>query len=746
MLESTLFPLLVLSGFAAALVGVRRFRPAIVWPFACFVSMFLLFFVGGALRAAFATLGDLSPDRSLVPDLIILPGYVALGLGLFGLGRARRGGRIDTDMILDSSIAGLAALVCAWAFLVTPALAHEHAPLPVRVVLAAYPPMSVFILVTAFQVLGASGAHGHPRRPLAYRLLLCASMLLLVGDVIYMFADARIATLPMQLVDLPYIVANVLFALMHLHPSMRELCEPASMEEQAPGKIRLALVAAALGLPAVVMLSKRDLSTGDRWVLAIGVLLLTALAIWRVFRALQAHARSEAVLVEQATHDALTGLPNRVFVNDRLAQAVARRANTDRLVALLFCDLDRFKLVNDALGHGVGDALLVSVSRRLQGVAPTGAVVGRVGGDEFVVIVENIVRTEQAVRIAEEIRGCFAIPFSARETEIYASVSIGIAFAGPDTPGDPESLVRDADTAMYQAKTSGRDAIAVFDIESHDVTARRLELERDLRGALGRGELSLHYQPVVDVDSRRVLGFEALLRWSHPTRGDVSPTDFVPIAEETGMIVELGAWVLETACAQLASWRETVPETGDLYVAVNLSARQLREPGFVESVLNVLARTGLDAESVRLELTESLLMDNKSSALEVIRRLHDQGVHISIDDFGTGYSSLAYLRRFRVDEVKIDKSFIDDLARPDATEESLVAAIVALASALGMTTTAEGVETPAQAECLRLLGVDSAQGFVFSRPVPSEQIPATIARLNQLAAESPVARPLTEIA
>jgi diguanylate cyclase (GGDEF)-like protein len=741
MLESAMFPLLVLSGFAAAVVGLRRYRPAIVWPFVCFVTMFLLFSVGGALRVAFETLGDLSADRSLVPDLIILPGYVVLGVGLLGLGRARLGGRTDIDTILDSSIAGLAALVCAWTFLVTPALANEHAPLAVRLVLAAYPPMSVFILVTGFQVLATGGA----QRPLAHRLLICALTMLLLGDVVYMFADARIMSLPNEIVDLPYIVANILFAVMHLHPSMRELCEPVSIDEQAPGSIRLALVATALGLPALVTLAKPELSTGDRWVLAIGVFLLTSLAIWRVFRALRAHARSEEQLVEQATHDPLTGLPNRLFVNDRLGQAIARRANTDRMVALLFLDLDRFKLVNDALGHGVGDALLISVSKRLRGVVPSGAVVGRVGGDEFVVIIENVERVEQALRYAEEIRGCFALPFSARDTEIYASASIGVAFAGPDTPADPESLVRDADTAMYQAKDAGRDSIAVFDAESHDVTARRLLLERDLRGALGRGELSLHYQPVIDVATRRVMGFEALLRWSHPEHGFIPPIDFVPIAEETGMIVELGAWVLDMACAQLASWRETVPETGDLYVAVNLSARQLREPAFVESVLNSIVRSGLDAESVRLELTESLLMDNKSAALEVVRQLHDHGLRISIDDFGTGYSSLAYLRRFRVDEVKIDKSFVDDIGRPDAAEESLVLAIVGIANALGMTTTAEGVETPAQADRLRVLGVDAAQGYVFSRPVPVDQVPATIARLNQLATDYPVSVPLSEI-
>jgi diguanylate cyclase (GGDEF)-like protein len=735
-LDDAVFALLLFTGFGCAVYGVRKYKPAITWPFVCFVAMFFAFGVGGAMRLAWGTLGDLSPDRSLVPDLIVLPGYVLLAAGLLGIGRIRSGGRLDPDTLLNASLAGLAALACAWAYLITPALANQHAPFTVRLVLAAYPPMSVFLLVAGFQVIANPGA----RRPLAHRILLCAIAMMLLGDVVYMFADARIAVLPSAVVDMPYLFANVLFSVMLLHPSMRELCEPVPRDEQGPSRMNLAFVAAALGLPAVVVFSKRGLSAGDRWVLAITVLALTTLAIWRVFRALRAHARSEERLVQQATHDPLTGLPNRVYIHDRLGQALARRSGTDELVALLFLDLDRFKLVNDALGHGLGDDLLVAVSKRLCGVAPTGAVVGRVGGDEFVVILEHITSDEQALRYAQEIRGSFVLPFSARGTEIYTSASIGIAFAGPDAPADSESLVRDADTAMYQAKDNGRDAVAVFDVESHDVTARRLLLERDLRGALARNELSLHYQPVIDVPTRRVIGFEALLRWTHPELGFIPPIDFIPIAEETGMIVELGAWVLETACDQLAVWHETLPDGKDLYVAVNLSARQLREPNFLDLPQQALARAGLGPHSLRLELTESILMENKSAALDVLLALADRGFQISIDDFGTGYSSLAYLRRFRADEVKIDKSFIDDLARPDAAEESLVRAIVAIAKALGMTTTAEGVETPDQAERLRALGVDAAQGYVFSRPVPIDDIPTAVARLNQLASETP--RPL----
>jgi diguanylate cyclase (GGDEF)-like protein len=505
-----------------------------------------------------------------------------------------------------------------------------------------------------------------------------------------------------------------------------------SSSERAPTKARLALVSVALGLPVVVILSKLPTNTSDRVALVVISLLLTSAAILRVFRSLRAHARSEERLTEQATHDALTRLPNRFLVFERLTRMLANRHENDRDVSLLFIDVDRFKLVNDSYGHSLGDELLVAVADRLRTETPAGSLIGRVGGDEFVVILDRTDGLEGARVVAEYLRARFTAPFQIRESEVYASASIGVAMATDDEATTAESLLRDADTAMYQAKEAGRDAVAIFDLEMRDRTARRARLEHDLHTALEHNELVLHYQAVVDLDPIDVVGFEALLRWNHPQLGTVPPLDFISIAEDTGLIVPIGAWVIDTACRQLAEWNRDLPRGKELRMAVNLSARQLREPGLVDTVIHAVARNDVESRSLILELTESLLMDQNPSARETLRALRELGFRISIDDFGTGYSSLAYLRTFQVDEVKIDKSFVDDLDHPDTPEESLVAAIVAMADALGITTTAEGVETPRQAERLSSLNVDAAQGYVFARPTEASQIPGVVARLRQL--------------
>ena len=407
-------------------------------------------------------------------------------------------------------------------------------------------------------------------------------------------------------------------------------------------------------------------------------------------------------------------------------------------VALLFIDVDRFKLVNDSYGHSLGDELLVAVAARLREETPPNSLIGRVGGDEFVAVFDMFDSLDAVHTVAEHIRARFTAPFQIRDCEVYASASIGVAMASDDEASTAESLLRDADTAMYQAKEAGRDAVAIFDVEIRDRTARRARLERDLHTALEHDELVLHYQPVVDLETIEAVGFEALLRWNHPQLGTVPPLDFISIAEDTGLIVPIGAWVLETACRQLSIWMRELPGGADLKMAVNLSARQLREPGLVDTVIAAAADYGVDSRSVCLELTESLLMDQNTNARDTLRAFRDLGFRISIDDFGTGYSSLAYLRTFQVDEVKIDKSFVDDLDHPDTPEESLVAAIVAMANALGVSTTAEGVETPNQAERLASLRVDSAQGYVFARPTEAEKIPGVVGRLRQLRPERTV--------
>ena len=722
------FPAFGLFALIAMFAGPSRFRPSPLWPWRMMALAVIVFMVGTAFRVALETLGDLSVDRSLVPDLVTIPGYLALvaGLGGFVRSRARGQGR-DIDSLLDSLVASLAALALAWAFLISPALAHAAAPLAVRLTLSAYPPLSVFLVALA-TTLAFSAGH---RTSTAQRLLLGATVLMLAGDVLYMLVDVRIASLPQRFVDLPYLGAELALALTVLHPTMQALSEPASASHQAPGRARLALVGLALGIPAFVSLNDHRFGRGDRVVVIVVVTLLTVLAVWRMFRALRAHARSEARFAHQATHDALTGLPNRVFAIEHLHAAIQRSTATGRPLGVLFIDLDRFKLVNDSGGHSLGDALLVAVSERLAQRLRRGDVLTRVGGDEFVVILEDVSEAE-ALALADDLRSSVHAPLQVRGSEIYAYLSIGVALSERAPTGDlrAESLIRDADTAMYQAKAAGRDGFAVFDVSMRDRVAELLALSHDLRGALANDELHVHFQPIVGLVHQRVEGLEALLRWSHSTRGLVPPDRFIPIAEDTGLIVEIGAWVVDQSCNELARWRAELDNAEHLHVAVNLSARQLRDTSIVGTVASALARSGLPGDALHLEITESQLMEDPTQAASTMHALRGLGVHISMDDFGTGYSSLAYLKGFPIDHVKIDRSFVSELERPDTPEESLVAAVIAMARALDMTTVAEGIENERQAQRLRTLGADLGQGFLYSRPLPPALVPAALQRLG----------------
>jgi diguanylate cyclase (GGDEF)-like protein len=727
-LDQATYSLLVLAGFVATIVGILRNRPTVRWPFVCFAVCVFLFFVGGATRTAWHTLADLSTHRSLVPDIITMPGYVLLAVGLFGLGRRRMSGVREVDTLVDASMAGLSALAFGWVFLIAPTLAATHARVAVRLVLASYPPLSVFVLVAGFLLVASGGK----QRPIALRLLQGALVFLLIGDLIYTCVDARVASLPASVTDVPYLLANVLFAAMHLHPSSRQLCEPVPRHERPPSRIRIAFVAVALGVPAIIVMGRPALVSSDRLILIVVIGLLTTAATWRVFTALRSSAQYEQQLEHQATHDHLTGLPNRSYVHARLRQALERRADTGAGVAVLFLDLDRFKHINDALGHGVGDRLLVAVARRLRRVAPSASVVSRIAGDEFAVVLERLTEDE-SLDVARYVHASFALPFDADGTELSTTVSIGIVYAQAGQPVEEEALLRDADIAMYEAKDRGRDCVAVFNAEIHQRTARRLVLERDIRHSLRDEQLSLHYQPIIDVPTRRVVGVEALLRWHHPKLGLVSPLDFIPVAEETGIIVDIGQWVMRTACRQLDAWRREHPQFANIYASVNVSGRQLRDDTFVGAVAETLASNGLRANDLYVELTESVLVEHSTAARGFLDGLRTLGVSIAIDDFGTGYSSLSYLRTFHVDVVKIDKSFVDHIGPHDTVDESLVAAIVAIARALDVDTVAEGVEKTEQADRLKDLGVDSAQGYLFSRPVPAEDVPGAVARLNQLA-------------
>ena len=430
--------------------------------------------------------------------------------------------------------------------------------------------------------------------------------------------------------------------------------------------------------------------------------------------------RVEVELAHQALHDALTGLPNRGLFLDRLAQALARIGRHSSALAVLFCDLDRFKVVNDSLGHGAGDMLLIDVARRLEEVLRAGDSAARFGGDEFVILCEDISGAHQAIAVADRVSEVLAAPFVVGDDEVFVRTSIGIAMASGQQ-ARPESLVRDADAAMYRAKERGGGVYEVFDDEMRARAVKRLEIENALYRALDRGEFLLHYQPQVSLATGAVAGLEALVRWQHPERGLVMPGEFIASAEETGLIIEIGAWVLREACEQAARWALVRGSGPPVRLSVNLSARQCAHPDLVGLVAGALRESGVDPATICLEITETAVMADLEATVEIFDQLRALGVTLAIDDFGTGWSSLRALQRFPVDEVKIDKSFIDGMAR-DPQEAAIVAAIISLSHALGLRTVAEGIESVSQVDRLRALGCDLAQGYFFWRPAPAADL------------------------
>jgi diguanylate cyclase (GGDEF)-like protein/PAS domain S-box-containing protein len=437
--------------------------------------------------------------------------------------------------------------------------------------------------------------------------------------------------------------------------------------------------------------------------------------------------RVEDLLLHQALHDHLTGLPNRILLLDRIEQAQARGRRHGTDVAVLFIDLDQFKVINDSLGHAVGDDLLAQVARRLTRAVPDDDTVGRFGGDEFVVVGEDLDGDLGAVELAEHINAALSEPFDLSGEAVVVSASIGIVLAGPASSADPQSLVRNADAAMYRAKAMGRGNHAVFEQALHDRIVERMLLERDLRLAVEQGELVLHYQPIVRVADACIDGVEALLRWNRPEHGMVLPTDFIPAAEDTGLIVPIGQWVLGEVCRQARIWTHD-PVLGKLRISANLSARQLTDPDLIEVVHDALEGNGLEPGRLVLEVTESALVDDLDVAHDVLAQLHQLGVGIAIDDFGTGWASLDYVRRFTVaDELKIDGSFIADLEGGTSADEAIVSASIVLARSLGLEVVAEGVETSRQFEALGRLGCGRAQGFLFSRAVDVDALATFVA-------------------
>ncbi|HET7230300.1 MAG TPA: EAL domain-containing protein [Longimicrobium sp.] len=444
-----------------------------------------------------------------------------------------------------------------------------------------------------------------------------------------------------------------------------------------------------------------------------------------VLRDVSDRARAEEALRRSAFYDALTGLPNRALFLDRLEKAAARTSRGTHPFAVMFLDLDRFKLVNDSLGHHMGDELLVSVARRLEGCMRPGDTVARLGGDEFAVLLEDVEGTEVATAVADRILAVLDQPVSLEGHDVFPSASIGVVM-GTEVNVPAGHLLRFADVAMYRAKARGRNRRELFDPSMHESVVARLKLEGDLRRAVDRGELRLFYQPIVELATERTAGMEALLRWQHPERGLLPPSEFIRVAEETGLIAGMGAWVAREAAGQLAAWQRELPSPEPLRMSVNVSTGELADPAFADRLAEVLREAGPLHDTLRVEVTESTMMRNADSVIPVLERLREMGVRAYMDDFGTGYSSLSWLHRFPVNVLKVDRTFVERLPRePDAVE--IVRTIVALAHTLELEIIAEGVETADQASLLREMGCQYAQGFRFAGPMTAEEAGAHLA-------------------
>jgi diguanylate cyclase (GGDEF)-like protein len=428
--------------------------------------------------------------------------------------------------------------------------------------------------------------------------------------------------------------------------------------------------------------------------------------------------RIEFQLIEMSLHDALTHLPNRVFFMKRLTQELSQvKSKVDYQFAVLFLDCDRFKVINDSLGHLVGDELLVAIAQRLRASLREEDVLVRLGGDEFAVLLPQV-NTEQAIESANGLLEQFTKPFQLNRRSVFISTSIGIALSHLNYE-QPEHLLRDADTAMYRAKALGKARYQVFDVEMHNAALRLLQVETDLRRAVEQQEFALYYQPVVSLQTGKITGFEALLRWQHPLRGIVPPTEFIPVAEETELILPIGHWVLQEACHQLSTWQQQKIVDETFTMSINLSACQFAQSTLIQQIDQVISQTQIHPSSLRLEITESVIMEGNNTTFQTLQQLRERNICLSIDDFGTGYSSLNYLHAFPVDILKIDRSFVQRL-HAASNHLGLIPAIINIASTLNMVVIAEGVETAEQLTQLRKLKCDFGQGYFFSQPVPAQ--------------------------
>ncbi|HEX2040332.1 MAG TPA: EAL domain-containing protein [Acidimicrobiales bacterium] len=656
-------------------------------------------------------------------DGLFFGAYAIFGVFLFALVRTKRDR--DHGHLFDVLVITISLFALAWRYVIQPALDTPGASTAARVTGVAYPLVQMALLALAVR-LDLLAAFRNPAE-VALAVWIAGE---LAADAGYGLTSAQGSFTFGHPLSLGWMVSYIAIGAFALHPDAPAVLRP-RRDDRAPSVTRrLTVLGIASLAPLVVLVASPEHSRDELLVIGLASAISFVLVLYRVSRLTvdvmeqrRLTGRLEDMAHElrrQAFRDPLTGLANRVLFTERLTEALRSRRSENESLAVLLVDLDAFKQVNDSMGHEAGDELLLEVAARLASAVRPGDIVARPGGDEFAVLLDPV-DADSALRVAGRVVERLRQPHTLRARTVRPVASVGVALA--DAPLDAEALMRQADVAMYAAKSAGGDRWEAYAVERHRTVLDRQRLEMELRDVAERGELVLHYQPIFELATRRLVGCEALLRWQHPERGLLYPGAFIEAAEESGAIVPMGLFVLEEACHQVMRWVDALPTP--IHVSVNLSRRQLHDTDVVESVESVLRKTGVRRDLVTLELTETALMEDTGTMSGLLERLKALGVGLSMDDFGTGYSSLSDLRRLPVDIIKVDRVFVDGIAREHA-EWSLTVAILQLASTLGKRTLAEGIETAPQLAHLRALGCEMGQGFLLARPMPVEDFERTV--------------------
>jgi|GEM_PF-7019551 len=708
-------PLLGVGALAvvALAVGVRSYRleHPLMWHVGR-TKPWVLLGTGLALTIAVDAGRAASPTSTIAAAfaLLALPAYGLMALGTLALIQGRAPGR-TADALLTSAIITISVAFPVWTLAFQPALGHN---LELSTGLAAFglPVLDAFVLALLARLMLLSEDH-----PPVYSYLALGLGTLLAVHCLAAIGVLNGVTRPYAALSGPLVLAYGLWALAALHPSMGGLFEPVRGTAPLLSRAQLTALAGALLIgPALLAIEPLIGSEHGNLAIVIGSVALTGLVIARLARFVQAREKVE----QAASHDELTSLPRRELFNERVAISVAAAFQRGGKMAVMFIDVDRFKKINDSLGHAVGDEVIELVGRRLRHCVRGTDMVARMGGDEFTVLLEDIADENDAAIVAEKVINAFVDPLNVAGRKLFVTASVGVA-AYPRDGSDADTLVKNADAAMYLAKEKGRNNFQVYTAELNAKAGEWLDLENALHTAITDGQLVIYYQPKVHIGTGKVVGVEALVRWNHPTLGLLGPDKFIPVAEDSGLISPLGEWVLEAACTQAKAWREEGYDK--LSVAVNLSARQFQLQPMDDVIAGVLRRTGLPPSLLELELTESLALQENDGIRETLDAISAYGVKCAVDDFGVGFSNFGYLGTLPIDKVKVDKSFVSQIGvGDDAAASALAIGIIALAKALGLDVVAEGVENHEQLEFLREHGCDQIQGYLFSGPLPAAEL------------------------